>query len=416
MIPWKKILAAILATLFTLAAANAAGISGRWSGEVETPMGRLKMILSFQVDGEKVSGNTATDLDGKKHEAPLPDIRLVGDTLTFSETVMMQGKPLRIEYTGNTANAGADEITFARKIGDFANDRFVAHRLKVADAPAAEPTPADRARANLSRPIVLGPDDKPAFDDAPADFNTPRENIAHGKIETIEYDSKTVGVRRKMLVYTPPGYSPATKYPVVFLLHGIGGDETEWQHYVTPGVILDNLLADGKIVPMIAVMPNGRAIPHDRGDGNIFAPEKVAGFAAFEGDLLHDVIPAIEARYSVQADREHRALAGYSMGGGQSLNFGLAHLDTFAWIGAFSPAPNTKPAAQLVPDPAATEKQLRLLWLSCGKQDGLINIAQGVHAYLKASHVPHVWTVDGNAHDSAEWRNNLYLFSQKLFR
>src|SRR5206468_3248814 len=176
--------------------------------------------------------------------------------------------------------------------------------------------------------------------------------------------------RRKMQVYTPPGYSPDKKYPVLYLLHGIGGDETEWQRFATPNLLVDNLLADGKAVPMILVMPNGRAQKNDRAEGNVFAT--APAFAAFEQDLLQDVIPAIESRCSVQADREHRALAGLSMGGGQSLNFGLAHLDTFAWVGAFSSAPNTKPPAQLVPDPAAAKDKLRLLWLACGKRDGLI--------------------------------------------
>ena len=148
---------------------------------------------------------------------------------------------------------------------------------------------------------------------------------------------------------------------------------------------------------MIVVMPNGRAQKNDRAEGNVFAA--APAFATFEQDLLKDLIPSIESRYSVQADREHRALAGLSMGGGQSLNFGLAHLDTFAWVGGFSSAPNTKPAAELMPDPAAAKEKLKLLWLSCGNKDGLIRISQGVHAYLKEKDVPHVWHVDGNAHD-----------------
>ena len=230
----------------------------------------------------------------------------------------------------------------------------------------------------------------------------------------VEYESKTVGTRRKMQVYTPPGYSPDRKYPVLYLLHGIGGDETEWQRFATPDVILDNLLADGKATPMIVVMPNGRAQPNDRAEGNIFS--HAPAFEKFEQDLLDDVIPAIEAKYSVLADREHRALAGLSMGGGQSLNFGLSHLDTFAWVGGFSSAPNTKPPAQLVPDPAATKQKLKLLWLSCGNKDGLIGISQGVHAYLKEKDVPHVWNVDSNGHDATEWRNNLYHFVQQIFQ
>ncbi|NQT81910.1 esterase family protein [bacterium] len=230
----------------------------------------------------------------------------------------------------------------------------------------------------------------------------------------IQYDSKTVGTRRQMLVYTPPGYSTDHKYPVLYLLHGIGGDEREWQRLCSPENILDNLLADGKIQPMIVVMPNGRAQKNDRAEGNVFA--SAPAFAAFEGDLLNDVIPAIEVRYSVCAGREHRALAGLSMGGGQSLNFGLAHLGVFAWIGGFSSAPNTRPPAELVPDPAAARDKLKLLWLSCGNKDGLIGISQGVHNYLKENNVPHIWHVDSNGHDGTEWANNLYLFAQHIFK
>ena len=194
-----------------------------------------------------------------------------------------------------------------------------------------------------------------------------------------------------MQVYTPPGYSKDKKYPVLYLLHGIGGDETEWQRFATPNVLLDNLLADGKAVPMIVVMPNGRAQKNDRAEGNVYAA--APAFAAFEHDLLDDVIPSIEARYSVQTDREHRALAGLSMGGGQSLNFGLAHLDTFAWVGGFSSAPNTKPASNWCRTPTAAKEKLKLLWIACGNKDGLIRISQGVHAYLKrtASRTSGTW-------------------------
>jgi enterochelin esterase-like enzyme len=263
------------------------------------------------------------------------------------------------------------------------------------------------------QPIVLNADDVPAFPDPPAKIDAEKD-VPHGRLEMVSYDSKSVGTTRKMQVYTPPGYSPGKKYPVLYLLHGIGGDETEWQRFARPSMVLDNLLAEGKILPMIVVMPNGRAQKNDRAEGNIFAA--APAFAAFEQDLLKDVIPTIESRYSVQADREHRALAGLSMGGGQTLNFGLAHLDTFAWLGAFSSAPNTKPASQLVSDPESAKKQLKLLWLACGKKDNLLRISQGVHAYLKDKGIPHVWHVDGNAHDPTEWRNNLYLFAQRIFR
>jgi enterochelin esterase-like enzyme len=131
--------------------------------------------------------------------------------------------------------------------------------------------------------------------------------------------------------------------------------------------------------------------------------------------LLKDIIPYVESHYSVIADRDHRALAGLSMGGGQSLNIGLTHVGTFAYVGGFSSAPNTRSPAELVPDPKVP-KQLKLLWLGCGNRDGLIFISQGVHNYLKEKGVPHVWHVDGNAHDGTEWGNNLYLFAQHVFK
>jgi enterochelin esterase-like enzyme len=261
---------------------------------------------------------------------------------------------------------------------------------------------------------VLGPDDKPAFDDPPAGFNVARDDIPHGKLTVSQYDSKTVGTCRNMNIYTPPGYSPRKRYPVLYLLHGIGGDETEWQRFCRPEVIMDNLIADGKAMAMIIVMPNGRAQKNDRAEGDIFA--SAPAFEKFEADLLKDVVPAIEACYSVIADREHRALAGLSMGGGQSLNFGLAHLDTFAWIGAFSSAPNTKPPGELVPDPTAVREKLKLLWLSGGSKDGLISISQEVHAYFKEHNVPHIWHVDSHGHDPTEWSSNFYLFAQHIFR
>lgn len=273
-----------------------------------------------------------------------------------------------------------------------------------------------RARANFARPIVLAPDDVRVFPEAPAGFKTPRVGVPPGRVEPFEYDSTVTGTRRKANVYLPPGYSSGHKYPVLYLLHGIGGDEHEWLNVASPNVILDNLIADGKAVPMIIVFPNGRALADDRAVGNPFTPEKAAGFAKFERDLLDCLIPAVQAKYSTFTDREHRALAGLSMGGGQTLNFGLAHLDTFAWLGAFSSAPNTKPPAELVPDPAVAREKLKLLYLSSGNQDGLISISQGVHRFLKEHDVPHLWNVDDHGHDGATWGSNLYHFAQRIFR
>jgi len=293
--------------------------------------------------------------------------------------------------------------------------------LLAATAPAfAQEDPAqvsdERARANFARPIELADDDVRAFPEPPEAFRTVRADISHGQVVPFEYDSTVTGTRRKANVYLPPGYSAEKKYPVLYLLHGIGGDENEWLSFASPAVILDNLIADGKAVPMIVVLPNGRAMADDRAIGNPFEPEKAAAFGKFEGDLLDCLIPAIEAKFSVLTDRAHRGIAGLSMGGGQTFNFGLGHLDTFAWVGAFSAAPNTKPPAELLPDPAAATKQLKLFYISCGNKDGLINFSQGVHRYAKEHGVPHLWNVDDHGHDGDTWGSNLYHFSQRLFR
>jgi len=251
----------------------------------------------------------------------------------------------------------------------------------------------------------------------PSGYDVVRPGIAHGRIDTIMYPSTTVGVDRKALIYTPPGFSKTEKYPVLYLLHGIGGDEKEWFNQGNPQIILDNLCADKKVAPMIVVMPNGRAMKNDRAVGNIMAPDKVKAFAAFENDLLHDLIPFIEKHYPVYVDREHRAVAGLSMGGGQALNFGLGNLDTFAWVGGFSSAPNTKKPEELIPQPEKVKTQLKLLWVSCGDQDGLINFSKRTHDYLQAHHVPHVYFVEkGGHHDFKVWKNNLYQFSQLIFK
>lgn len=247
-------------------------------------------------------------------------------------------------------------------------------------------------------------------------YDVRRSDIPHGGLDTVKYESKTVGTQRTMLVYTPPEYSKDQKYPVLYLLHGIGGDEYEWLNGGHPEVILDNLYAAGKAVPMIVVMPNGRAMKDDRATGNIMARDKVEAFTTFEKDLLNDLIPFVEKNYPVIKDSEHRAIAGLSMGGGQSLNFGLGNLNVFAWVGGFSSAPNTKAPEELVPNPEETKKKLKLLFMSCGDKDGLITFSKRTHDYLKKNNVPHIFYIDHGYHDFKVWKNSLYMFSQLIFK
>jgi len=257
---------------------------------------------------------------------------------------------------------------------------------------------------------------QPAVKEAPKGFDLVRENIPHGKIDTIRYPSKTVGTTRRALIYTPPDYSKKKKYPVLYLLHGIGGDEKEWLNGGHPQVILDNLYAENKIEPMIVVMPNGRAMKDDRAVGNIFDSAKVQAFATFEQDLFNDLIPYIEKTFPVINHPDSRAIAGLSMGGGQSLNFGLGNLDKFAWIAGFSSAPNTKRPEELIPNPDEVKKKIKLLWISCGDADRLITFSKRTHDYLYQKSVPHIYYIEPGVHDFKVWKNGLYMFSQFLFK
>ncbi len=252
---------------------------------------------------------------------------------------------------------------------------------------------------------------------APSGFDARRDGIAQGKVETVEYDSKSVGAKRKMVIYTPPGYSKESKYPVLYLLHGAGDDETGWTKKGSAAAILDNLYAAKKIAPMIVVMPNGFA-RRAAAPGGAAPRQRARGRGrrdngAFEDDLLKDVIPFVESHYPVQADREHRAVAGLSMGGGQALGIGLKHLDEFAWVGGFSSALFGN-RGNLVSDDAA--KKLRLVWLSCGDQDRLMDASKSLRSTLEEKKVPHVWHVDSGGHEWPVWKNDLYLLSQMLFQ
>ena len=418
-------------TLLALAVASlsalAADVTGTWKAEFDTQRGLQKYTFALKQEGTSITGKANAERDGEKREAELKEGKVEGDAITFVEPLKIQDNELRITYTGRISG---NEIKFTRKVGDFGSSEARAKRegtTPKGEGALATSTntnaPEGRRGRGLGGPIELKLDDKPAFPNPPEGFDKPRDGIERGKLERVDYDSKTVGAKRWMQVYTPPGYSKDKKYPVLYLLHGIGGNEREeWVKGGVANVVLDNLIADKKIVPMIVVLPNGnattnRAQPDPGAGGGRRGFGDLTGWGKpFESDLIKDIIPFIESHYAVKTDRESRALAGLSMGGGQSLNIGLANLDTFAWVGGFSSAPNTNPPEQLVPDAEKATKQLKLLYLSCGNKDGLIRISQNVHAYLKEKNVPHVWHVDEHAHDFQHWKKGLYNFSQLIFQ
>lgn len=250
---------------------------------------------------------------------------------------------------------------------------------------------------------------------APQGFDQEREGIARGTVKLIEYQSESVGTTRKANVYLPPKYDAKKKYSVLYLLHGIGGDENEWyRDGGVPNIIMDNLYAEGKVADMIVVMPNGRAQKDDSRQGGFGSFQ---AFGEFDKDLIGSLIPYIEKNFSVYTDREHRAIAGLSMGGGQSLNFGLGHMDVFAYVGGFSSAPNTMRAAQLIPDVEKVKKENKLLWMVCGGADGLMNNSAQLKAFCDEKGIPcTLINYPEQGHNFVVWKYGLYNFAQLIFK
>jgi len=229
------------------------------------------------------------------------------------------------------------------------------------------------------------------------------KNVPHGQVSYINYQSKATNSQRRARIYLPPGYSTSNKYSVMYLLHGIGGNEDEWYNNGAPHVILDNLIAEGKIKPFILVLPYG----------NAQAPG-VDGWENFTKDLLESLIPYIESNYSVYTDAKHRAIAGLSQGGAQSLNIGLPNVDKFPYIGGFSSSPITKQNNQLFPDGGAKAKaNLKVLFLSCGTADNLIFSNNRVVDYCKNNGIPYTeWLLPNYGHDWTVWKPSLWNFAQ----
>lgn len=275
--------------------------------------------------------------------------------------------------------------------------------------------PGGAGGRGLTAAEPMGPvENLTAYPVPPEGFNVARENIPHGEVKRVEYDSKTLGIRRPLRVYTPPGYSTSRKYPVLYLQHGLGNTSTEWAERAQVPVIADNLIADGKMIPMIIVFPSGNATatPADEKAGD----RTSASYGQpYHDDLLKDIIPFVEATYSVSTGRASRAIAGMSMGSGQALNIGLTNLDKFDWIAVVAPAPNTRPPAELITDTASLNR-LKLLWLSVGNRDSLYRVAEGIHNLATEKGVTHVWRVDTNSHDIGAMSSNFFHFGQKLFK
>jgi enterochelin esterase-like enzyme len=258
--------------------------------------------------------------------------------------------------------------------------------------------------------------------EAGVDFYMPKD-VPHGEIRVRWYLSKTTGQWRRAYVYTPPGYDRdvRTRYPVLYLQHGSGEDERGWSTQGRANFILDNLLAEGKTKAMMIVMDCGYAVrPGEQ-------PQPQARGAAgqnsgFEEVVINDLIPMIDGTYRTLNDRDHRAMAGLSMGAGQALTITLRHLDKFSYIGAFSGTMrNFDPKTSyngVLSDPAAFNKQVHLFWFGVGTaEENLDTAARAAHQALEQAGIKNVlYESPGTAHEWLTWRRDLHEFAPLLFK
>jgi enterochelin esterase-like enzyme len=242
-------------------------------------------------------------------------------------------------------------------------------------------------------------------------------DVPHGAVEINWQKSKILpGDARWMWFYTPPGYEKERdrQYPVLYLLHGSNDTAAGWTLAGNANFILDNLLADKRVVPMIVVMPYGHAVPF--GSPRVVQAKNTS---LFEQYLLEDVMPLVESRYRVAPGRQNRAIAGLSMGGGQSIAIGFGHMDLFSAMGAFSaavPADFEKHFAGALEDGKGTSAKLKVLWIGCGKQDSLFPRSQKLSETLNAHHIRNTFRASEGAHTYTVWRMYLGEFAPLLFR
>ncbi len=241
--------------------------------------------------------------------------------------------------------------------------------------------------------------------------------VPHGEVRIAWYQSKTLDAMRSMHIYTPPGYDNSKeKYPVFYLLHGAGDDDSGWSTIGRAGFILDNLLAEKKAQPMIVVMPNGSMPPSDKG------PAYQAD--EFAGELLNNVIPYVEKNYRVIANRDNRAIAGLSMGGGQTLRVLPSNLDKFAYAGVWTMGIGRgatmsfeQDSAAFLDNPAKTNKELKLLWIAIGENDNVVGgSAKKLDELLTAKSIKHEFHITEGGHTWINWRHYLHDYAQLLFR
>ncbi|MCP4257153.1 MAG: esterase [Planctomycetes bacterium] len=320
-----------------------------------------------------------------------PNSKSVGVNVQFEQGVQPMTKN----------NSGVWTVTLGSAEPEIYEYNFVVDGLQIVD-------PANswlKVWLRNSKNLVEIPGEEPMF------FQ--QQQVPHGTVHLHKYQSKSLGVTRGLYIYTPPGYetSENVPYPVLYLLHGMGDTEDAWTVVGRANIIVDNLLAAKKARPLVIVMPYGHtpSAPPDM--------RSIGRYAAYEKDLIEDVIPYVQKRYRVSKNQKDRAIAGLSMGGGQSLTIGLGNLKLFGWVGAFSSAvPKSPKLDELLANLKAKKDKLNLLWIGCGNKDFLFKENQKLITRLNTEKIKHVAHITGGGHEWRLWRIYLNELVPLLFK
>jgi len=337
---------------------------------------------------------------------------------------VLQGKPAQAMTKGSD---GVWSITIGPVPPEIWIYNFRVGGVDLPDPGNINLMPRAAGTASVSS-FVEVPGDRPAFYDA--------RLVPHGNVRMELYESKAMGVNRYAWIYTPPGYDKSNaKYPVLYLLHGNGETQNGWVDNGRANIILDNLIADGKAVPMILVMPHGHAVQ----SASVGPSQEVSikggapglrNYTLFTEDLLGQIIPMVEKNYRVYTDADHRAIGGLSMGAMQSVAIGLAHPELFHYVLAFSggfgslgvenaspDATTQSPWKAILADPVKTGKSLRFLYLGCGQSEaGMLEPGKKLVSLLKEKGINARWSDYPGGHVFSVWRNQLNETAPLLFR
>jgi enterochelin esterase-like enzyme len=314
---------------------------------------------------------------------------------------------------------GVWSVTVGPVTPDFYSYSYYVDGVKTADP-----------RNAVIKPGLVGVDSMVFVRGKEADFEDNKE-VPHGEVRQVWYRSSTLNAQRRMHVYTPPGYDgDSERYPVFYLLHGGGDEDSGWSTIGRAGFILDNLIAQKKAKPMIVVMPNG-SLPRPAN-----MPRPAAGaprdaefmrrMAELQGrfvkELLQDIVPQVEKRFRVRSGAENRALAGLSMGGGQTLSVVTSHPDQFGYVGVWSGAISGKPEefekrnATFFESADKVNKTVKLFSISCGDQDRLVEGSKNLAELLKKHGIKNELHISDGGHTWINWRHYLNDFAPQLFQ